>query len=35
MGGYLITTDVLSESQNLQNAQYLVNYDFPWNPPWF
>lgn len=31
-GGYLISTDVLSESQNLQNAQYVVNYDFPWNP---
>jgi ERCC4-related helicase/HKD family nuclease len=31
-GGYLVTTDVLSESQNLQNAQYIVNYDFPWNP---
>ncbi|MEM0142821.1 MAG: helicase-related protein [Candidatus Parvarchaeum sp.] len=31
-GGYLVSTDVLSESQNLQNAQYVVNYDFPWNP---
>jgi hypothetical protein len=31
-GGYLFSTDVLSESQNLQNAQYIVNYDFPWNP---
>ena len=31
-GGYLVSTDVLSESQNLQNAQYIVNYDFPWNP---
>ncbi|MGC8558834.1 MAG: helicase-related protein, partial [Nitrososphaeria archaeon] len=31
-GGILISTDVLSEGQNLQNAQYVVNYDFPWNP---
>jgi superfamily II DNA or RNA helicase/HKD family nuclease len=31
-GGYLISTDVLSAGQNLQNAQYLLNYDFPWNP---
>jgi ERCC4-related helicase len=31
-GGYLISTDVLSSGQNLQNAQYLFNYDFPWNP---
>lgn len=31
-GGILVSTDVLSESQNLQNAQYIVNYDFPWNP---
>ena len=31
-GGYLISTDVLSAGQNLQNAQYVVNYDFPWNP---
>ena len=28
----LIATDVLSEGQNLQDAQYLVNYDLPWNP---
>ena len=28
----LITTDVLSEGQNLQDAQFLVNYDLPWNP---
>ena len=28
----LISTDVLSEGQNLQDAQYLVNYDLPWNP---
>ena len=31
-GGVLVSTDVLSEGQNLQNAQYVVNYDFPWNP---
>src|SRR3990172_6799419 len=31
-GGILVSTDVLSEGQNLQNAQYIVNYDFPWNP---
>ncbi|MHB8568098.1 MAG: helicase-related protein [Nitrososphaerales archaeon] len=31
-GGILISTDVLSAGQNLQNAQYVVNYDFPWNP---
>src|SRR5205807_10236436 len=31
-GGLLVSTDVLSEGQNLQNAQYVVNYDFPWNP---
>ncbi|AKA48721.1 hypothetical protein IX51_05960 [uncultured archaeon] len=31
-GGLLISTDVLSEGQNLQNAQYVANYDFPWNP---
>jgi hypothetical protein len=28
----LIATDVLSEGQNLQDAQYLVNYDLHWNP---
>ena len=28
----LISTDVLSEGQNLQDAQYLINYDLPWNP---
>lgn len=31
-GGLLISTDVLAAGQNLQNAQYVVNYDFPWNP---
>ena len=29
---YLITTDVLSEGQNLQDAHIVVNYDFHWNP---
>jgi SAM-dependent methyltransferase len=28
----LISTDVLSEGQNLQDAQYLINYDLHWNP---
>jgi hypothetical protein len=28
----LIATDVLSEGQNLQDAQYLINYDLHWNP---
>ncbi len=28
----LVATDVLSEGQNLQDAQYLVNYDLHWNP---
>lgn len=28
----LLATDVLSEGQNLQDAQYLVNYDLHWNP---
>ena len=31
-GGILVSTDVLSAGQNLQNAQYVANYDFPWNP---
>lgn len=29
---YLISTDVLSEGQNLQDARIVVNYDFHWNP---
>jgi superfamily II DNA/RNA helicase len=29
---FLITTDVLSEGQNLQDARIIVNYDFHWNP---
>jgi superfamily II DNA or RNA helicase len=28
----LITTDVLSEGQNLQDADLLINYDIHWNP---
>jgi superfamily II DNA or RNA helicase len=28
----LISTDVLSEGQNLQDADVVVNYDLPWNP---
>lgn len=28
----LISTEVLSEGQNLQDANYIVNYDLPWNP---
>ncbi|MEO9294654.1 MAG: C-terminal helicase domain-containing protein [Nitrososphaera sp.] len=27
-----ICSDVLSEGQNLQDANYAVNYDLPWNP---
>ena len=30
--GVLLTTDVLAEGQNLQQARYIVNYDMPWNP---
>jgi SNF2 family DNA or RNA helicase len=28
----LITTDCLSEGQNLQDCDYVVNYDIHWNP---
>lgn len=28
----LLSTDVLSEGQNLQDCGYLVNYDLHWNP---
>lgn len=28
----LVSTDVLSEGQNLQQAQAVVSYDLPWNP---
>ncbi|GIU71458.1 MAG: helicase [Candidatus Nitrosocaldaceae archaeon] len=31
-GDILISTDVLSEGQNLQDANYIINYDLPWNP---
>lgn len=29
---YLVSTDVLSEGQNLQDAGILINYDLHWNP---
>ena len=28
----LLSTDVLSEGQNLQSSKYLINYDLHWNP---
>ncbi len=28
----LISTDVVSEGQNLQEAQAVISYDMPWNP---
>ena len=28
----LVSTDVLSEGQNLQDCGYLINYDLHWNP---
>lgn len=28
----VIATDVISEGQNLQDADYLINYDIHWNP---
>lgn len=28
----LMSTDILSEGQNLQTAKYLINYDLHWNP---
>ncbi len=28
----LITTDVLAEGQNLQQARHIINFDLPWNP---
>jgi superfamily II DNA or RNA helicase len=28
----LLSTDVLSEGQNLQDANTAINYDLPWNP---
>jgi hypothetical protein len=28
----LVSTDVLAEGVNLQQARHLINYDLPWNP---
>jgi hypothetical protein len=28
----MVTTDVLAEGVNLQQARHIVNYDLPWNP---
>ena len=28
----LISTEVLAEGQNLQDCNYVINYDLPWNP---
>lgn len=28
----LVTTDVLAEGVNLQQAAHIINYDLPWNP---
>ena len=28
----LVSTEVLSEGQNLQDCNYIINYDLPWNP---
>ncbi|MDI1495168.1 MAG: helicase [Cenarchaeum symbiont of Oopsacas minuta] len=28
----LVSTDVLSEGQNIQDCNYVVNFDLPWNP---
>lgn len=28
----LVTTDVLAEGVNLQQAKHIINYDLPWNP---
>lgn len=28
----LISTEILSEGQNLQDCNYVINYDLPWNP---
>ena len=28
----LVSTEVLAEGQNLQDCNYVVNYDLPWNP---
>ena len=29
----LVATDAAGEGVNLQNANLMVNYDLPWNPP--
>jgi len=31
-GQVLVSTDILSEGQNLQDCNYVINYDLPWNP---
>lgn len=28
----LVSTEVLAEGQNLQDCNYVINYDLPWNP---
>lgn len=28
----LVSTDILSEGQNLQDSNTIINYDLPWNP---
>src|SRR5438045_9742917 len=28
----LVTTDVLAEGVNLQQARHVINFDLPWNP---
>ena len=28
----LVSTEVLSEGQNLQDCNFVINYDLPWNP---
>ncbi|MFT4245968.1 MAG: SNF2-related protein [Micrococcaceae bacterium] len=28
----LLATDALSEGQNIQDANYIINFDVPWNP---
>ena len=32
MTDILISTDVLAEGVNLQQARHIINYDMPWNP---
>lgn len=31
-GGILVATDCLSEGHNIETADYIINYDLPWNP---